>query len=386
MGRLHHEAPVADGSTISDAMSFYTQRSEDEMNDTPPAYSDASNPAVDPSLNRLAGSGSKSPLDRPPFRQYDELELFMDARFDSDPVYAEQMVREWSAVPAAQVIHIRGTHVDESLGATKSDKTVVDFDIQIPLVDYLVDHWRKNPWSEMKVVENEEKTYRGGIFKSTGPTRPQAQDAEAQLGSYPKLSLTAWMHLFCASHAQFKCFRIQRSVSGLDTKFIHDSLQSLISGTNYRGHTRITFPITNRFTEVHNATRVNTWRFNNWIRFFFYLTFLWLIVWPYLFFSTRKWAVVVVDWPWSVTDEYGVKTYAQISEAEWLARWKGLIEKSVLDKKKGTLTTQDLVAFETPQRPFRSGSAAVDRVVEVVGAGIRGAREMRRQWGWGGDC
>jgi hypothetical protein len=118
----------------------------------------------------------------------------------------------------------------------------------------------------------------------------------------------------------------------------------------------------------------------------FYITFLWIITWPYLFFSTRKWAVIKIDWPWSVTDEYGVKSYAQISEEEWFAKWNKCVEKAVLGKKQGTLTTQDLVRFESPPPLFRSGSAAVDRVVEVVGAGIRGVQEVRRQWGWGGDC
>lgn len=96
--------------------------------------------------------------------------------------------------------------------------------------------------------------------------------------------------------------------------------------------------------------------------------------------------MVKVDWPFSVTDEYGVKTYVQISEEQWFSKWRKCVEKAVVAKQQGMLTTHDLIRLETPPTPFRSGSAAVDRVVEVVGAGIRGVSEIRRQWGWGGDC
>ena len=96
--------------------------------------------------------------------------------------------------------------------------------------------------------------------------------------------------------------------------------------------------------------------------------------------------MVSVDWPYSVTDEYGVRTYASISEEEWFRKWERVVERNVLAKKNGTLSMQDLIRSEVPPPPFRSGSAAVDSVVNVFGAGLRGVHEIRRQWGWGGDC
>jgi hypothetical protein len=75
-----------------------------------------------------------------------------------------------------------------------------------------------------------------------------------------------------------------------------------------------------------------------------------------------------------------------MSEEEWFTKWAPCVKTAVLAKKKGSLTGHDLIASEVQPQPFRSGSAAVDRVVEVFGAGIRGAHELRRQWGWGGDC
>lgn len=413
-----------DGNSIytqDDGTSLYTQQSEDEMNDTPPAYSDASGSASEPLLLRPVHRETRKHGDVRPFKQYDELEMIMDSRFDSDPVYAEDMVREWCTIPAQQMIRIRGTHNDESRGAMKNEKTVVDFDVQVPLVDYITNHSGGNAWSQLQIAGNDEKVYRGGVLKSKGPVMKKGPDTEALLTEHPRLSLTAWMHLFCASHAQLKSyvplllylcpirsgnhpqstasltpddhlvltldhsFRIDRTVSGLDKKYLENALRSLVTSTNYRGRTQITFPITNGATELHSTHRLNAWRFNQWICLIFYMTFMWMISWPYLFFATRKWAVVSVDWPWSVQDEYGVKTYASISEGEWFRKWERVIEKAICAKQQGTLTMHDLIRSELPPPPFNSGSAAVDRVVGVFGASIRGARELRRQWGWGGD-
>lgn len=215
MGRLEPPPPFRNASIAEDAasiytqpedaISLYTQQSEDEMNDTPPAYSDASGSATEPLLLvRPARRTNRKHDDPRPFKQYDELEMLMDSRFDTDPVYAEEMVREWCTIPAAQIIRIRGTHTEDSRGGTKGDKTVCDFDIQIPLVGYLVDHSGGNVWSRMQISENEQNTYRGGVLKSKGPTKKRGADAEALLVEYPKLSLTGWMHLFCASHAPLK--------------------------------------------------------------------------------------------------------------------------------------------------------------------------------------
>jgi hypothetical protein len=174
------------------------------MNDTPPAYSDTSASAYEPLLNRPEDRSTKKDGEPKSFKQFEEMEMLMDSRFDTDPIYAEEMVQEWGAIPPSQLIRIRGTHTNDSRGVTNSDKTVVDFDIKIPLVDYLVDQSQRNQWHQLQLAENDESTYRGGVFKSKGPVRRERQDAEAQQPEYPKLSLTAWMHLFCASHAPFK--------------------------------------------------------------------------------------------------------------------------------------------------------------------------------------
>jgi hypothetical protein len=202
MGRLDPPLLFPSAAATDDGISLYTQQSEDEMNDTPPAYSDGSTSAYEPLLNRPEDRNTKKDGEPKLFKQYEELEMLMDPRFDTDPVYAEELVRELSTILPSQMIRIKGTHTDESRGA--ADNTVVDFDIEIPLSNYLVDQSGRNEWRQLKLVENDEMAYRGGIFKSKGPVRRRSQDAEAQHTEYPKLSLTAWMHLFCASHASLK--------------------------------------------------------------------------------------------------------------------------------------------------------------------------------------
>jgi len=201
-----------------------------------------------------------------------------------------------------------------------------------------------------------------------------------------KPTLLEWCHLYCASHARMKKFRLSRVVSGLDTKYLHDTLQSLVHSTNYKGHTRITFPIENRAVEVYSSHKFNKWRMTTWICMLFYISMLWLFTWPYLYFATKKWAVVKVDWPFSFVMENGERCFTTISEKQWFAIWGKTVETSVLEKKKGAVTEEDLNRAVLPREEFQSGNAQVDLAANFVGAGLRAFGEVNRQLGWGGDC
>ncbi len=187
MGRIDPPPPLTDNSIADEGISLYTRQSEDEMDDTSPAYSDSSISAYESLLNRPENRPTRKDAEPRPFKQLEELEMLMDSRFDEDSVYAEGLVREWCSIPAEQIVRIRGTHIDGSGGTTSSDKTVVDFDIKMPLADYLADQSRHNQWSDIRLAEDGEKTYRGSVLKSRGPVRRQGPDAEALLPEYPKL-------------------------------------------------------------------------------------------------------------------------------------------------------------------------------------------------------
>jgi len=192
---------------FDDAMSMNTQQSEDEMMDTPPAYSDSSSTAGahEHLLSNVDREEEREPDQKEirPFKQFDECQLLMDPAFDNDPIYAEHMVRKYADIAPEQMIRVRGTHTDSSQHGT--NKEVIDFDFQIPMMEYLLDQTRRNPWSEMRTVENHEKTHRGSIFKRTALVKKFSWDSEAQ----PETStpgLKEWCHLYCASHARIKSY------------------------------------------------------------------------------------------------------------------------------------------------------------------------------------
>src|ERR1700712_2530710 len=97
-------------------------------------------------------------------------------------------------------------------------------------------------------------------------------------------------------------FRLTRTVSGFDETQLKNRLEGLIRSTNYRGHISITFPIENHYVDLYTSSRINEWRLKKWICWIFYLTFLWIFTWPYLFFATKRYAVVNAVWPFSKTD------------------------------------------------------------------------------------
>ena len=113
---------------------------------------------------------------------------------------------------------------------------------------------------------------------------------------------------------------------------------------------------------------------------------LWLFTWPYLFFATKRWAVVKVSWPFSTIDENGETNFTTISERQWFNIWAKTVENAVLRKMKGTLTEQDLLRAGETEDEFQSGHAGFDRTASFLGAGLRAFNQVNRQLGWGGDC
>jgi hypothetical protein len=176
---------------------------------------------------------------------------------------------------------------------------------------------------------------------------------------------------------------LTREISGLNAAYLTENIKGLIKNTNYRGHTTITFPIENRVTEAYSCNRINNWRMNIWICMIFYITQLWILTWPYLFFSTKRWAVVKVDWPFSRLNENGETIYSSINETAWFSIWSKVIERAIWTKMQGTLTHLDL--NPPSEEEFQSGHAGVDRVVSLIGSGRRAYNEVNRQLGWGGD-
>ncbi|QDS75234.1 hypothetical protein FKW77_000409 [Venturia effusa] len=379
MGKTAPPPAYRDDSTLANAASLNPAQGGDDSHDAienPPAYTDGYD-----SMSNLTDSETIQP-----YKVFPEMHAFMNPRFDSDPAYAEQIIRKWATIPPAQMIRLVGTHKETTKDGKKEETSyVIDFDIKLRLTEYLpINATGNSPWVVMRTVENSEETHRGTILKKMAKSRKgDAEGAEDTV----KTETTEWCHLYCASHSRVKTFSLVRQVTGLDTKYLHEALRSMINNINYRGHLDITFPVENKESRIYSSTWQNRWRLTPWIYMIFYLTLLFVFTWPYLFFATKRWAVIKVDWAFSRTDANGGnKRYATISERAWYAVWAGCIEKAVLQKRQGLLTEEDLARANSTEQEFMSGHQGVDTAVLFFGAGLNANSQVNRSLGWGGDC
>jgi hypothetical protein len=175
-----------------------------------------------------------------------------------------------------------------------------------------------------------------------------------------------------------------RRVVGFDEEKVRQKLESLVRNTNYHGHLNITFPVKDQYVHVFNEAKINRWRLTTWIYWLCIFTLMFVFTWPYLFFRTKRFEVVSVDWSFSQLGQDGRKKYVSISEDQWYNLWGRAIHRAVLEKRQSTLDQQDLIAAEGAAPVF--GNAVVDGAMGVFRAGVSAMNEVNRQLGWGGDC
>lgn len=197
MGKPSAPPAYRDDPTLDDAVSLHTAQGSDDFHDAienPPVYTDNGDEAL-PILTDLETIQ--------PFKVFPEMHAYMDPRFDSDPVYAEQIIRKWATIPPAQMIRIVGTHTETTKNGKKEEtNTVTDFDIKLRMTEYLpINATGNSPWVNMRTVENSEKTHRGTILKKLA--KPRKGDAEAA-EDLAKPEMNEWCHLYCASHSSVK--------------------------------------------------------------------------------------------------------------------------------------------------------------------------------------
>jgi len=195
-------------------------------------------------------------------------------------------------------------------------------------------------------------------------------------------------------------FRLERSISGFDETFLKNRIDGLIRSTNYRGKISVTFPIEDRYVEIYTSNWVNEWRNKTWVRWIFFLTFTWIFSWPYLYFATKRWAVVKADWAFSSPTNNG-KSFATISESQWFEKWKVGIRRLVLDRYQGEVTEEQLEGVmarpEDPPipiqiQPLNLGNVrsnplgALSQGFQIAGALSRGTIPGTSSPGWGYDC
>ncbi|KAL2163342.1 hypothetical protein VTH06DRAFT_5399 [Thermothelomyces fergusii] len=390
--------PGTSGSSSSaEAISLHTQPGEREHlldddvpelqpADLPPPYSEidpgsADNPpAIPPVLPPWYIVVDLTDQDLYKVDANSGVEFLLCGCLDNDPVLLERQIKFSARKPPRPSIRIRGSHRQTVQENGKSErKSVTDFDIRVELTPYLFsDAPRSKSWRRLRTVENTEKTRRGTIF----PTRAPGVTRDIEI-SGPKPTLAEWCHRYCASHAGVKAFVLRRQVTGFDQEMLKQRLEALVRGTNYQGQLDITFPVGDDQIVVYNACRINRWRLTPWIVWFCYLTFLWLLTWPFLFFRTKRFDVAIAEWPFSVTEANGEKRYVSMSEEQIYNLWGRAIRRAVLARHQGTLSEQDLIASQTtPDEPF---SEVLQHAPRFLREGVNAISAVNLQVGWGGD-
>lgn len=410
MGRATDPAPAyrddPDAVSMHTTPDDYTYDDAPEFSGLPPSYADseADSTAITAApIHHVTPPTTRTNHNRPSFKNGKpvvcETSTHMDARLDTDPVFLENTIREHAQTPPVQLIYIMGNHRETvKNGDKKETRDITDFRIVLNISHYLHPHMSVTDTSTMALVTpgNGEKTHRGTILKCRAPGAKQ----DVEVGGAPAATLTEWCHRFCASPRMLRIFRLRRAVTGLDETHLQNRLEGLVRATNYRGHISITFPVEDRNFDIYTSSRLNTWRLTTWIRWAFYLTFLWLFTWPFLFFATKRYAVVRAEWPFSLTDARGRKQYTTVSEDMWFEKWQVAIRRLVKDRWEGEASEEMMRGVaerpEDPRTPgdLRTGHAGVDSAVGMLTQGFQVARALSSggdlgrgiQGGWGYDC
>lgn len=371
-----------------DALSLHTQHSAVDIDgyiddDAPELIGDDLPPLYDEASASSAPLLTPGPSFMVPQYKRDEttgVEYYLDSRLDTDPKLLEEHILWWAALPPRPYVRILGTHRQTvNNGGKKENKTVVDFDVRVELTPYLYsDATRRLSWRELRTVENADKAYRGTVLRSRDPSATKG----IQLSAH-KPSLAEWCHRYCAKHAGLKRFTLRRKMVGFEEHRVRQKLDSLIRSTNYRGAICISVPVMDEAVEVYNECKTNEWRLTTWIFWLCVLTATFLFTWPYLFFRTKRFEVLVAEWSFSKPTTDGDRKFVSIDEAQWYNMWGRAINRAVLEKRQCTLGQQELFLSEGAPPTFDSGSE--NTAVAFVRAGVNAMNEVNRQLGWGYD-
>ncbi|KAF3914933.1 hypothetical protein ABW20_dc0108649 [Dactylellina cionopaga] len=287
-------------------------------------------------------------------------------------------------------VRMRGTHVEKhhhhhnnNLNERRNStehKTIVDFDINMDFQSLILIELGQQ--GIIQVVDEDTKTYRGGVFKTKGRS---TKSLPVGTPIMPK-DIRSWADEYCADPAMCKEFVMEKICPGYDTKYLETRLIQLIQSTNYGGDIQISFPTTHNKVKIRPANKITELRYNKAVRWFCYLTFLWLITWPILWFTTKKYNVVRSVWPMSAVDVTG-RRRVKMTEDQWFEYWRLAIRRAVLGRRQGNVTEQDLIEIAAesgmPRMPFRTGSHIVDNFLGGAADWFNVMGEQRRALGWG---
>lgn len=123
---------------------------------------------------------------------------------------------------------------------------------------------------------------------------------------------------------------LERTVINWDTSYLEGRLLALINGTNYRGHTTVSFGLTHSKVVVHSPDKYNSF-FTDIAK---------------AFSGSKKYEVVKSVWPYADVgrEEGGAgrgRRCVVQDEDRWFAEWRSVLRYAVLGRRKGWVTSED---------------------------------------------
>jgi hypothetical protein len=381
-----------DSLVVADVLGDDYDTPQLQNDDLPPLYDDLDQAGQSSSTAPLLAAQPSIPAVRPPtcvsaapFSEDPNSGVWyvLDSRLDADPEILGMHIQRWATIPPRPSVRIYGSHQHTYDNRGKQERrTVTDFDISVELTPWLFsDAANLDSWRELRTVENGERARRGTVL----PTRAPGAVRGIVLGTDAKPTLAEWCHRYCASHAGLKCFVLRRTVVGFDQQRVREKLVTLVRAANYRGAVSVTFPMKSDRVEVYNDCRTNAWRLTPWIWWLCALTLMFILTWPYLLLRTKKFDVVVAEWPFSKPTADGSRAFVSISEDQWYNMWGRAIGRAVLERRQGALDQQDLVAADGPDFMPIPDFAAVGGAAGFLRASVNAMNAVNRQFGWGYD-
>jgi hypothetical protein len=339
-----------------------------------------------------------SPPPALPFSTHDIDSTEIRTRFPDYSTNAETllaMISEQAKYPPTYLVELHGTHIETVRNGKKETKNkITDFLIRINIT-HLLTRRIGSAGENIELLPDNKRGYRGRRLPGFKPTMG-ISDVENQTEE-----LKAWCEAYVNNPAGVKSFTLKREIINHDTKKLEQLLRSAIAGTQYRGHLGVKFPITHKRVVVYSPGKINEWRITTWIRWFFYLTFLWIFAWPVLFFLTHKYEVVKAVFPYAnmLVNDGGDRQCQVMSEEEWYMMWASAIQRAALarmvckdrpldDEYRITTAEADarrITRSLAPRQDPQTGNSFADGALGLLSDGFRVAEEWNAIRGWGAD-
>ncbi|KAL8684675.1 MAG: hypothetical protein Q9218_008194 [Villophora microphyllina] len=301
--------------------------------------------------------------------------------YSQDAGFLGQMLQDQAKYPPTFTARMVGTHTETRRTKEKQEKvTVTDFDVRLDMTHLLVPNATTPPSLLQHGFETPSpgiKAYRGHRIK-TASAAESAEDADAYIDSY------------VSSPFPVRSFTLNRRIIYHDSAALEALMTSLVGSTNYRGHLKVSFPITHRRVTVCSPCWQNDYREKTWLRWIFYLTFLWIFSWPYLWFVTRRWEVVTAVFPYSCAPDCGSRKFVTKSEHAFFQEWRASIRRAVTGKKQGWIDEEYKLATEEAgpdgfARMPSTGNATADGALGFLRQAVNVGRDVAMAGGWGAD-